>query len=84
MSSTPDFEAFNPKVFAASVRAFLKENNITLRQWVKMSGSSFDNLRRLEKGKDVLVSTVARHQKIMRTYRPAALPSKKRLAQKSS
>lgn len=69
---TPNFEAFNPKVFAMEIRAFMRTNKITIRVWAKMSGSSFDNLRRLENGKDVFVSTVARYQKIMRTYRAAA------------
>lgn len=69
MASTPNLEKFNSKAFAQEIRAFMKKHNITVREWVGMSGSSFSNLKRLDEGGDIFVSTVARYQKLMRTYR---------------
>jgi predicted transcriptional regulator len=69
MASTPNLEKFNSKAFAKEIRAFMKKHELTVRDWIRMSESSFSNLKRLDEGGDIFVSTAARYQKIMRTYK---------------
>ena len=69
MSAIPNLENFDSRELAREIRAFLKKHNISTRDWVKLSGGSYDNLKRMEQGNDMLVSRVARYQQVMRTYK---------------
>ena len=73
MSSTPNLEKFSSVAFAREIRAFMCKHELTAREWVSLTGCAFSTLRKMEEGDgNVFVSTIARCQKFIRTYKPSA------------
>lgn len=69
--TTPNLENFDYKAFVEEVRAFMKYYNISTRKLAELTGSSLSTLPRMAKGdKDILIGTVARFQRVMRTFKP--------------
>ena len=65
---------FNQKTFMKSIRAFMKKNRVSFRQFEKLSGVNSVTFYRAEQGKTELkLSTIAALEKAMQTYKPIAL-----------
>lgn len=62
-------EDFNQKKFIKSVRTFMKKNKISVREFAKISNTSFVTLYRLEKGNnEISLKTIRKLQKAMDDY----------------
>jgi predicted transcriptional regulator len=60
---------FNQKKFIKEVRAFMKKNNLSVRVFAKMSGTSFVTLYRLEQGNnEITLTTIRKLEKAIATF----------------
>lgn len=70
---------FDQKEFIKGVRAFMEKHGLSVREFGKISDTSFVTLYRLERGNnEITLTTIRKLQNAMDTYKPTAGKKKKK------